>query len=350
MKPLLAIACLASVIGTLGVKAQEDAIFVQTTTAGVADAQRGEVVELTPHYLVLRTRGAERLFTRESVRRIVLEVKRFKRNDAICKYIVGQYWNTELPPIVKAAQALPFVGQPLHALDYIPPSLASTLASIALCIVVAWGCYKAYELMVVSRETNRLAKLRLQLEIAKLRHEALEISRRLDLPDAQVLASLELPLPEPPTSEPPPEPTSTAMPRALVAPFMSSTGRAEQRELYIAEALVYIKRGARHVRDKLLRRSLGLLAITVIIAFYGIGLAFATIGGIAEAVESHAANDISLAVLFGVLALILLRQSIRNVIKMRDIKHAFRTVLASAAASTIVSNADGPEPVRPNSR
>src|SRR5690349_5292197 len=129
-----------------------DVVYVQTETAGVYSAREGEIVELTPTQLVLKTRDGLVLFRNEAVQRVDLQ-RRSNTAAARRTSMVVRYWNVEASPIVKAVRALPVVGQPLGALDrVIPAPTATAFATIALLIGLLWLGYKAYELTIVSRE------------------------------------------------------------------------------------------------------------------------------------------------------------------------------------------------------
>lgn len=319
----------------------DDVVFVQTDTAGVYHGRSGSIIALTPSYVVLRSPDGDHLFARDAVHRVVMSGTTVLDDRTFWPTILRTYWNSDRSPLVKAVQAFPIVGQPLRVLDNIPTSIASLLATIALCLALLWASYKAYELTIVSRDTQRLNRLRLQLEIAKIRNEALDLSRRLTFRDSAVLEALDLPLPEPPQRE---EPGSAGRRWSsnhgrFARIFMSAPDRADQRSLYETEAALVYKRGTSRAKWARIRR-LGWLAIGVIFAgFYSLALLMGSIGMFLPAEGSSGPEDATAAVVLLVLGVFLTRQTGRLVLKLRDIRRAY--AFASPPSSTVIEEIIG---------
>ena len=304
----------------------DDVIFVQTDTAGVYRGEHGVIVSLTSTHVVLRSGEQERLFARDAVHRIALSGSVRDEDRTHWRETLNTYWNADKSPLVKAVQALPIVGQPLRALDNIPTTVASLLASIALCIALVWAAYKAYELTIVSSETRRLARLRLQIEIAKLRNEALETSQRLQLSDVTKLAAIIVPLPEAPSGRDPSDGMAAFRNRKhskLLRVFMSLSEREDQRELYQAEAALAYRRGTSHARWSRRRRAFWLALGEVICGLYGALSVFGSIGFLLPAPGSTGPESLSTAGAMLGLGLFLVRQAVRLGLKLRDIRNAY---------------------------
>ena len=319
-----------------------DVVYVQTDTAGVYEGKHGEIVALTPTHVILKSAGKDYLFARDAVHRIVRPGDlRADSHDSRAR-IMSTYWTTDRSPLVKAVKSLPIVGQPLAVLDTIPPAVAATLASVALCIAVLWAAFKAYDLTVVSRETSRLGRLRLQLEIAKIRHEALDLSRKLKFHDAAVLAALDLPLPEPEMHERHRGEADAAQTKhsRLLVPFMSANERADQRAIYHAEAGVAFRRGSGHARWIRIKRTVWLALGEVLCAFYGLAALMGSVGFFLPSPGSSSPENAAMGAVAATLGILLVRQAVRLALKLRDLRAAYasaRTARPGAAGELVTA-------------
>lgn len=324
---------LAIALGTLGSVWAEDVVFVQTDTAGVYDGRVGEIVAVTPSQVVLRTAQGDQLFVRNAVHRVALAGLPRVTNRSGWAQTIETYWNAERSPLVEAVQSLPIVGQPLRVLDNIPTPIASTLATVALCFALSWAAYKAYELTVMGRETHRLGRLRLQLEIAKIRNEALDLSRKLTFRDAAVLEALDLPLPEPPQKiQIDDERQHFGKHSRLVKPFMSEIDRYDQRCLYETEALIAYRRGVGRARCLKIRRTAWFVIGEMVCGLYAIVCFLAGVGLFLPAMgEAEGAENAPFGVVMFLLAVFLARQAVRLNLKLRDLRKAYERARRSAS-------------------
>src|ERR1043165_730069 len=172
-----------------------DVVFVRTDTAGVFHSEEGRLTQVTPQFVILQTSTGDQLYTRDAVRKIVLDARTSGDRER-WPGLISRYWNSDSPELVKVVQSLPLIGEPLKALSLIPAGVASALASIALCAGFVWLLLKAYEITIVVNETRRLDHLRLKLEIAKLRSEVVELVGKSDGKQSSLWEMVEIPIPD----------------------------------------------------------------------------------------------------------------------------------------------------------
>jgi len=292
----------------------QDTVFVRTDTQGVYRAESGRLSEVTPDIVVLHTASGDLLYTRDAVRRVVLATDQRNGDPADrihrWKRLVARYWNSDTPPLVKAVQSLPLPGEPLRVLDQIPSQVASILATLTLCAAFVWILQKGYEI----NQNRRLDRLRLKLEIAKLRNETIDLSRKLHLSDESIWQKVEIPLPDLQGDIFKVAADGDLCPWYL-RPFISAASRSEQRKLYDAEADVRVRQGTRSMRWALVSRVSLFLAGSLLCFIYGL-LVFV------GAVRLLFTETFS-ALLMAAVGLFLLRQSIRLVLKAPDLRKAY---------------------------
>jgi hypothetical protein len=103
-------------------------------------------------------------------------------------------WQRNTPMAVQLVQSLPFVGSNLKVLDSVSPTVANFFAFLLLVGAFAWAAYKFHDLIIVAGETQRLTRLKLQLELAKLRYETITLSQAASASERAAIAAVELPL------------------------------------------------------------------------------------------------------------------------------------------------------------
>lgn len=316
---LLTITLLADTIMT-AVEPEPDVVYVKSSRAGVFQAERGRIESLTETELLLRTfEGRYILLTRDAVKRVDLSDVTYQRHPQ-WEALVSEGWNTTT--IVKIVQALPFVGSSLSVLHDVPNAIASTIAIIAFWIAVLWAVLKTYEIAIVSRSMRRLGRLKLQLEIAKLRNEAINLGTQQNDQWLPVLRDVELPFARPLAQDD----ASLARHRGsrileLVGGlFMSRDDRAAFRAICAAEVAVWLERGRERAKKARLWRAIGLGVGIAASIFLGFSLVPLSITRIYEG------YGILNPIFEGTVGLLLLRQAVRLTMKLRDVWVKYRVL------------------------
>lgn len=176
-----------------------DTVYVHTQTEGVYEAWKVCIEPQSTRQMIwCTTSDGKRLHISPRLASHV-EVSREGRSDQEFKAVsdLADLWNRETPLVLTAVQGVPFAGGPLEKIaERIPPGMAYSLAVLTLTAFFAFVAYKAWEIGVVSREMQALTLLKLKLDIAKVRYEALNLAAAGTTQERELIESLRLPMPE----------------------------------------------------------------------------------------------------------------------------------------------------------
>ena len=152
-----------------------DTVFVkQRDQEGVYAPEMGKIREITPQDLTLETATGPRIYGREIVRRVGLDTAHCKEQHAR----VASYWNREKSWLVSVVPGFLNLGP---ALDRLPRGFDLLLAGLVLTAVLVYAGYRAYETVIVARALRELNRLKLRMEVSKLRYEVDSLKQQLGI-------------------------------------------------------------------------------------------------------------------------------------------------------------------------
>jgi hypothetical protein len=310
----------------------------------------GRVLAMGPDYVIFVDSTSEpKLYERSQVAYVALaqlqepgdtlelDPRRLQRQ------LIRDYWSRESDLLLYALKAVPVVGNPAAAVLERLPGVVRRFISL-LILVSAIACFgmKAYEIVLVNRENARLNRLKLSLDIAKTRQEALKMAEP-NSPEFAALSSLEIPLlvasdafqlraPQEAVTIPAPpmetkEPTGRA--RRLFARLgglmFTWSQRRQQSHIYASEIFIRIGQSGRDRTRRWYRWKMIWMGISAALLWlYGIFGVLAP-AMIVVGISSRDTEMITVGVLY-LIFLALAIPAFRTTIKRRLLRQAFRTV------------------------
>ncbi|HKG94197.1 MAG TPA: hypothetical protein VKA84_19960 [Gemmatimonadaceae bacterium] len=303
----------------------------------------GRLLYITPEHLTFTdSAGRPRLYERSSVGYVGLSDAAARPRHAD---VVRGHWSDGTDFLANVIRIVPVIGDSAaDALSRLPAGLRWFVSGLLLLGAIGWFLFKAYDLMLVGRETARLNRLKLNLEIAKNRYEALALSR--DFPNEhKLLADVEVPL-LPPSGEPAETP-ATAGAAGLTPGTPATPGRAMERlaravlgkeelaltlEAYVAETTIRLRRSESATSTWYARRRRAMFAKSAVSGFYSLFGLFAPI----MLLVGLQTGDSEMMMIGAVYAafLLLIRYTLRTVARRALLRAAYSSVLAGQRAAS----------------
>ncbi len=158
-----------------------DVLFVkQHGEEGVYSATTGEIVEVTPKYILLNKEGIQSIYTRDVVYRVVLDSNQAQRsNYQHWQRLINLYWNRNKSLIVEMFTRTPYMGNFFFFLEYLPGAWRTVLAVIILLSILLYAAYKLYEMIIIAAGLRVLNRTKLDMEVRKLSYEIENINKQL---------------------------------------------------------------------------------------------------------------------------------------------------------------------------
>ncbi len=186
---------------------------------------------------------------------------------------------------------------------------------------------KIYEASIVNRDTRNLARIKTQLEIVKLREEAIALYGAQNDPLVTLIRAVELPF-----HTPKPDRDNALSPRTrarrildrIGGIFLTTHDRDTLRAVYAAEAALWLRRGRAQLERVRLRRTL-FLSLGIILSLLYVFTVFPN--AIVDVYEAYDQESLLAAVFQTIMSVVLLRLAVRLAIKLRDSHIEFTWVL-----------------------
>jgi hypothetical protein len=216
-------------------KPYKDAIFVkQSGEEGVYSEKTGAITDLTSSEILIETGRGQLLYTREAVKRVVLDktrkkeyerlersvesdenrikdYKKLERKGALdekkinefikleeriesdkikkndyekLKNTVDIHWNNKKSWIVNAVLQTPVLKEAFP--NGLPPALENFLAALFLLAILSYGVYRLYQMLVVATNLRKLNRTKINMELGKLHYEVESLKRELGITEEVV--------------------------------------------------------------------------------------------------------------------------------------------------------------------
>lgn len=314
-----------------------DTVFVADGNERFYRQILGSITRATDEYLIIEDSAhVQKLFKRADIGYVGLapgdSTRTFERFNT--EQAVYNYWNRPSNGFEESLKAVTVFGAPVGALiGKAPVPFQRTITALVFLFIAAWFGLKLYDLILVGRETARLNRLKLSLDIAKTKYETLKMSEG-DPNGSRLLAAVELP---PLIASKNYARVAKDEPRGWLRRLLRRASllilplnrRDEQSELYASEIAIRLKRGkgfaARWYRRRLVVMAVGASSF----GFYGVmGIILTPIMLIVGLSEPD--NELlMLAAVYAVFSVLII-PAWRLTTKRRLLKTAYAKVLSSS--------------------